>query len=211
MIKHPAKYSDCLMQYLAKYLQFSKLILDPFAGTGKLKQIRSDAILLEIEPEWAKINKAIVGDAQFMPFKNNMFDAICTSPTYGNRMADHFVDHQVSKKYVRHTYRHYLGRKLNENNSGKMQWGKKYQLLHFNSYKECKRVLKHNGLFVLNISDHIRASKQVYVSEWHKDTLCELDFKLIKHYKINTPRNKHGRNYKSRLDYENIYIFRKGN
>ena len=29
------------------------------------------------------------GDSRQMHYPDGMFDAICTSPTYGNRMADH--------------------------------------------------------------------------------------------------------------------------
>jgi hypothetical protein len=89
IIKHPAKYSDCLLPIFDNYLpDNSHKILDPFAGTGKLRKVRSNCILLEIEPEWANESGAIIGDATMMPFDSGYFDAICTSPTYGNRMAD---------------------------------------------------------------------------------------------------------------------------
>ena len=129
-IKHPAKYSDALMPVFDKILPKNGEILDCFAGTGKLRQIRPNAVLLEIEPEWAQINGAIVGDATNMPFDSELFDAVCTSPTYGNRMADSFIDHKPEKQYKRNTYTHCLGRKLSENNSGGMQFGEKYKELH---------------------------------------------------------------------------------
>lgn len=206
-IRHPAKYSDCLMTIFDNILPKNGEILDYFAGTGKLKQIRPNATLLEIEPEWAEISGAIVGDATQMPFDNGTFDAICTSPTYGNRMADSFVDRKPEKKYIRNTYTHCLGRKLSPNNSGGMQWGKAYQDLHIKAWKECYRVLKRNGLLVLNISDHIRNGKQIQVSDWHKQQLEELGFKFRKHIKVQTPRNRFGSNFKARVEYENIFIF----
>ena len=48
----------------------------------------------EIEPEWADQARAnglcvTTGDCRQMHYPDAMFDAICTSPTYGNRMADH--------------------------------------------------------------------------------------------------------------------------
>ena len=73
MIRHPAKYSDNLMPVFDSILPKDGEILDCFAGTGKLKTIRSNATLLEIEPEWAKINGAIVGDATQMPFEDVTF------------------------------------------------------------------------------------------------------------------------------------------
>lgn len=89
--RHPAKYSDVLLPVFIKALEGHERILDPFAGTGKLRLIRPDAFLLEIEPEWAEISGATVGDALAMPWDDGTFDAVCTSPTYGNRMADHFI------------------------------------------------------------------------------------------------------------------------
>ena len=120
-MKHPAKYTDSLLPIMKGYLDGKIKILDPFAGSGKLREIAPTATLLELEPEWAAMSSAIVGDATKMPFRDNYFEAICTSPTYGNRMADHFVDRQPEKNYKRNTYRHMLGRALNKNNSGRMQ------------------------------------------------------------------------------------------
>ena len=208
-MRHPAKYTNSLLPIFEKYLGGKKAILDPFAGTGKLKIIAPHSILLEIEPEWAEMSGAIVGDATKMPFDDCCFDAICTSPTYGNRMADHFVDHQKEKKYTRNTYRHCLGRALNENNSGRMQWGKKYQELHKKAWRECKRVLKVDGVFILNISNHIRAGKEIDVTSWHIKELERLEFELLKEHRVKTPRQKNGTNAKLRVDYESVLIFKK--
>jgi DNA modification methylase len=170
-MRHPAKYSDVLLPIFEEMLLGCKEILDPFAGTGKLKSIFPNATLLEIEPEWACLSGAIVGDATNMPFINESFDAICTSPTYGNRMADSFIDHQSEKKYTRNTYTHSIGRKLSANNSGAMQWGDKYRGLHRKAWVECFRVLKPGGKFVLNISNHIRKGQELFATEWHIEEL----------------------------------------
>ena len=206
-MRHPAKYTDCLLPIFSIYLNYMDKVLDPFAGTGKLREVLPNAVLLEIEQEWAAMNKSIVADSQYMPFRTGTFDAICTSPTYGNRMADHFNDHQLHKNYVRNTYRHCLGRPLNKNNSGRMQWGKKYRNLHINVWKECRRVLKRNGLFILNISDHIRLGKHIEVSSWHVKVLEILGFRMLKRYDIKTPRQKMGRNSELRVDCEYVFIF----
>ena len=208
-MRHPAKYTNCLLPIFSKYLEDTVLVLDPFAGTGKLKEIVPNAVLLEIEPEWAKMNGAIITDSQHMPLRDNVFDAVCTSPTYGNRMADHFVDHQPHKNYVRNTYRHCLGRSLNPNNSGRMQWGNKYKALHTAVWKECERVLKKDGLFILNISDHIRAGKQIYVSDWHVKTLTSMKFELLESLRIETPRQRMGKNSELRVGYESVFIFKR--
>lgn len=208
-MKHPAKYSDVLLPVFKEMLTGCNAILDPFAGTGKLRLVFPDCTLLEIEPEWAAISGAIVGDATDMPFADCSFDAICTSPTYGNRMADSFTDHQPEKQYKRNTYTHQLGRKLSENNSGAMQWGEKYKELHRKAWSECSRVLKPMGLFCLNISNHIRNGKEVFVTEWHIETLRNIGFTVLEHRKIETRRNRMGQNGSARVQHESVVLLRK--
>jgi len=208
-MKHPAKYSDILLPILKEKLSKSQKILDPFAGTGKIRLIRPDAYLLEIEKEWAIMSNAVLGDALDMPWEDNFFDAICTSPTYGNRMADNFIDKKNEKKYIRNTYRHCLGRELNSNNSGKLNWGKEYCLFHEKAWKECHRILQPQGIFVLNISDHIRRGMIVDVTNWHINIIINLGFILVSHDKIKTKRNRFGQNNQLRVEHESIIVFRK--
>jgi DNA modification methylase len=209
--RHPAKYSDSLMDILAYYLRGADKVLDPFAGTGKIKLIRPDAYMIEIEPEWATIRGATVGDATRLPFASGSFDAVCTSPTYGNRMADTFTDKKPEKHYVRNTYTHALGRKLNPKNSGGMQWGEKYRRLHLSAWLECSRVLKRGGHFILNISDHIRNGKIVPVSVWHVSVLTGIGFVVTDEAEAETPRNKMGQNASARVPVEHVYKFVNGN
>jgi SAM-dependent methyltransferase len=208
-VRHPAKYSDVLMPLFGELLDGYDRVLDPFAGTGKLRSIRPDAYLLEIEPEWAAISGATVGDALDMPWDDGYFDAVCTSPTYGNRMADHFTDHQVDKSYRRNTYRHALGRELSNNNSGWMQWGAMYRAFHINAWTEVRRVLRPEGRFILNISDHIRNGERVPVSEWHRAAVEGLRFALVSEHAVETPRQRFGANGNARVSHEVVYVFRK--
>src|SRR5688572_22472103 len=118
---HPAKYSDILLVEMAKMLRGSRCILDPFGGTGKVFTLNHwlpDAQIeaIEIEPEWAGMHpRTTLGNALKLPWANGYFDAICTSPTYGNRMADATLN---ATGNVWQTYTCQLGRQLHPDNSG---------------------------------------------------------------------------------------------
>lgn len=216
-IKHPATYTESFIPKFAELLSGCKNVLDPFGGVGKLALIKQygftgKVVCNELEPEWAKAGKYNVdewsiGDAANLRFANCEFDAICTSPTYGNRMADHHNAKDASKRM---TYRHCLGRPLDEQNTGRMQWGEKYRQKHIEIYTECLRVLKSNGLFIINISDHIRKGEVMPVVEWHKETLLSMGMLLVEEIKIETPRMGFGQNAKVRVPHESILVFRHG-
>jgi hypothetical protein len=216
-INHPAKYSDQFIPLFAELLRGRETALDPFAGTGKLALIKSygftgKVICNEIEPEYANnstypVDEWHIGDSADMNWsEDNYFSAICTSPTYGNRMADHFDAKDNSKRI---TYRHMLGRPLNEHNTGRMQWGDSYRNKHIAVYAECKRVLKSDGLLIINISDHIRKGKIILVTDWHREAIIDLGFSFIKELKIETQRMGFGRNGGLRVNYESILVFEK--
>ena len=194
-----------MLAQLRRLLNRRRLVLDPFAGTGLIHQVHDRAIGVEIEPEWAAMHpRTVVGDATCLPFDSQVFDAIATSPCYGNRMADHHDARDGSK---RHTYRHYLGRQLHENSAGKLQWGAAYRDLHERAWAECYRVLVPFGVLILNISDHVRGGERMYVTDWHRRTLTELDFVLIDEIEIATPRLRHGENFGARVDHELVQVY----
>jgi DNA modification methylase len=139
-----------------------------------------------------------------------MFDAICTSPTYGNRMADH---HEARDGSPRHTDRHTLGRPLTPGNSGAMRWGagstgEEYRALHVAVWTECRRVLKPGGIFVLNVKDHIRKGVLQPVTNWHAVTLLMLGFVCTRRVHVPCLGQRHGANGHLRVDYESVLLFR---
>ena len=88
-----------------------------------------------------------------------------------------------------------------------MQWGEKYRQKHVEIYTECLRVLKPDGLFIINISDHIRKGEVMPVVEWHKETLLSMGMRLVEEIKIETPRMGFGQNAKVRVPHESILVF----
>ena len=103
-------------------------ILDPFAGTGRVFYLLDELpglhiAAIELE-EWPDMHPAVqLGNALHLPFPAGSFDAVATSPTYGNRMADH---HNACYKQPRwHTYSaHARPRTFTPNNSGANAMGR---------------------------------------------------------------------------------------
>jgi DNA modification methylase len=148
----------------------------------------------------------IVGNALFLPFESESFDAYATSPTYSNRMAD---SHHAKDSSVRNTYTHKLGRRLHPDNSGAMQWGDAYRQFHTAAWTEAIRVIKPGGRFILNIKDHIRAGSVIPVTEWHDAELIRLGLDHVLGAQIEHSGNGFGQNGKARVPYESVILFQK--
>jgi tRNA G10 N-methylase Trm11 len=207
-MRHPAKYTKGLLDIFGKYLDPSSRVLDPFAGTGRVHELPNATVGVEIEPEWAALHPlTLVGDATDLPFEDGSFDAVVTSPTYGNRMVD---KHEAKDGSKRNTYTHVLGRKLSTNNSGAMQWGEGYRALHLEAWAEARRVLKKEGVLIVNCKNHIRKGVEIDVNGWHVKTLIEMGFILWAVEPFYTKGNGFGANGSLRTDYEYVNVFKKG-
>ena len=209
-IRHPARYSDALLPVMAQYLANGMLVLNPFGGVGGINRMAytgAHFVTVEIEERvcvHSAGSRRVCADAQALPFASETFDAICTSPTYGNRMADTYVDESE-----RNTYTAAFGFELHPHNSGRMQWGHAYRTLHQIIYAECYRTLKKGARLIVNISDHIRDGKQLPVAAWHYLALDELGFYPMHTHDVPTPRNRKGQNGAARVEVEHVFVFEK--
>jgi tRNA G10 N-methylase Trm11 len=225
--EHPAKFTDSILDVIRPVLHgeanscgFAALrVLDPFAGTGKIHRLRLPGFIetvgIEIEPEWATLHPdTLVGNALELPFASGSFGAIATSPTYGNRMADH---HEAKDDSKRMTYRHRLGRPLNPANSGQLAWGDKYREFHKAAWSECDRVLRPGGLFVVNVKNFVRTrtvkkvrvAEEVDVCQWHLDAITDLGYDLEQAIVVPVRGMRMGSNHASRVSHEMVYALRK--
>jgi len=226
-VRHPAKFTDSILSVAATELSGWSPILDMFAGTGKVYDIinhgyerepgvpgsDADIIAFEIEPEWANMRPGVrIGDALNLPLEDDSVSAIFVSPVYGNRCSDKMIPSEMTEEKMRkrNTYTHCLGRQLNENNAGSLQFGKKYMNFHLLAWKEATRVFNKGGggPFLLNISNHIRKGKLVDVTSWHVSAIKSLGFELEKEIKVETPRFRYGQNRELRCEYESVCVFR---
>lgn len=204
--RHPAKFSPQVISIFSTWLSHLSPILDPFAGVGSWKN--PSLIGNEIEYEWASQspNPTVLGDATQLAFRSGSFPGACTSPTFGNRMADH---HNATDDSRRNTYTHSIGHPLHSNNSGKMGWGPAYWSLHRLAWREVYRVLTHNGLFAIHVSDFIASSVRIPVCNWHWAELKGVGFDFVTGYSFPKKGLREGANHDVRVGREMCMLWRK--
>lgn len=230
---HPAKFSEsvlCVIDDVLDVYGVTGRVLDPFAGVGKVLDLatgRDDLKIscVEIEKEWCN-EIALRGRHLGMWVADNIaccdffkwaksiptgfYDAVVTSCTYGNRMADHHTVSPADRSTQgRNTYTHKLGRDLTANNSGAMQWGDDYRTFHVNAWCACYRLIRPGGMMIVNVSDHIRRGERVGVVQWHEYALNLAGFELVERRRVATPRNGLGANGGTRVAYEVVLVMRK--
>lgn len=215
---HPAPFSDAILNTVTQQLNevgTPATVVDPFAGIGRVHELRERAgvehtIGVELEPEWAaKHPDTMQGNALTLTehVGTEAVDAIVTSPTYGNRMADH---HNATDDSIRLTYKHTLGHDLNDDNSGAMQWGEQYRDFHRKAWAEAVAALRPGGTLTLNCKNHVRGGDIQRVTEWHINHLmheCGLD--IVACDVVPTRGLMAGANHDARTPVEHVITFRK--
>ena len=208
-MKHPATFSTAILDVIDELLGDAFIVFDPFAGVGGIHNLvgRGRATYgAEIEREWADAHpRTFCESALDLFWADNGFDAIATSPTYGNRMADTYDGRDGS---TRATYRIALGRPLDEENSGGMQWGLAYRVFHLKAWVEAVRVLKPGGRFVLNCKDHIRGNERQRVTDWHVSVLEDLGLGVHDWRRVPSRGYGYGANATARVDAEDVVLLR---
>jgi SAM-dependent methyltransferase len=209
---HPAAFSRPVLRVIRELLggdaERYKRVLDPFAGTGRIHDLREygfETMGIELEKEWADLSEYTKqGTALKTGLRKGSVDAIATSPTYGNRLADSY---DASDPDRRHSYHFDLGRKPSEGSSAVMPWGDEYRAFHVKAWEEAVRVLKSNGRFILNIKDHIRDGEWQDVAAWHVSTIMALGFTMAAVRPVSTKGVPSGSNSEVRSEAELVFAF----
>jgi len=199
---HPEKMSYNIVVNMLKYVKPNMNVCDPMCGTG-LPLIKANAkiiTLLDIEEEFIENLKnrrnnlkAEIMDAFSLSSKyNNCFDLVATSPPFfnirtgggiakiGYQSSTNFVKDDV---HLRHS-RTYSYNKYNISNwSIKNKW-QAYLMI----FKEIKKSLVDNGIFVLHVKDYIQDRKMVSVADKCEDILVTIGFKNIKREKYKSSK-----------------------
>lgn len=176
------------------------MILDPFGGVGTLGRLATPGrkiVACELEQLWAAqapgngCALSVRGDSRRLPFLSGSFDAVVTSPAYGNRLADCDASQAraggegEAKKSdrTRRSYRAFLGQDLHVLNTGALHVDRAgersaYERMHSYVWAEVYRVLKPGGVFVLNVKDYAPRGVSQQIPEWHYKKIHSMGFCL---------------------------------
>ena len=205
---HPAAFPEGVLDILNAVTPCLGKILDPMAGIGRIHSLDGrETYGVELEEEWAVAHpRTVVGDARCLPFVDAYFDAVVTSPPYGNRLADNPLRFKTQTR--RCTYAGSLGRNLTFGSAAGMQWGPRYRLTMKDIWVDSIRVLRPGGRFVLSLKDHVRGGEIAGVTGWHVETLIELGLNFRFVVSAGESRGwRYGANSSVRAGGELVFVF----
>lgn len=246
--KHPAKWSQPVLDELAEIIttEHARIgscvmkVLDPFAGVGRQRLAKAlsqtydvDVTGVDIQPECALNDPdtwtgSVLDVGKWWP---GVFDAIVTSPVYGNRLADKHVANDPCKVCrgegvvggklchnckgsglsYRGTYAHTLramGGDLVSGSAAGIQWGDDYRAFHRHAIQAMITTTRSGGLLVINMSNHIRGGVEQPVVEWWIGAMLEAGCSLVDFRRVQTRRNRRGANGTVRVASEAIIVAR---
>ena len=181
---HPATYPAAVMDIFRELIPGGSRVLDPFAGVGTIHELRPECLTsgIEIEAEWASASEhTLHGDSRVVMagIPAGTFDVVATSPAYGNRLADPY--YEAADAHARRTYALDLGRPLSDGSGAGCEFDTDgtYEELHEAIWTEAARIIRPNGLFLLNCKDFQRDRRIMPVTGWHIATLTDLGFVVI--------------------------------
>jgi hypothetical protein len=217
-VDHPAKFTSAQIEQIASAIaeEFGEdkgiKILDPYAGIGgvhKLQEFGHFTFGIEIEREWPGQHRdTAVGDSHVFMAANvnrNKYDAVVTSYVFPNRMTDH---HDAKDGSKRHSYKHYLGRDPAEGSSATLGWGKKWRQFHREGFRLMSRVVKKNGLIIIDSKNCYKQRELVLANEWTIRTLAKMGMPLLQVRPVFTRGLTHGQNHEDRVDRHLIIVVR---
>ena len=256
----PAKYTDTILDAIGEELFDRSLIdgviCDPFAGIGGIHTFADrypnlTTVGIDIEPEQAALHprtvcgdsrristflpkvRDVISDAQGAPCHQlpiSLFDAIVTSPAYGNRLADQYLGSDDEKcrackgigrtdkgsdcskcvgtgkaRSKRMGYSIALGRTLTQGSGAALQWGTEYREMHSAVIAEVATLLKPGGWWIVNVSSSLGAKGYKPVMEWWVECIAE-HARIVKLRSVETPRIRFGQNHDRRVPVEHLIV-----
>ena len=217
--KHYTRYNAAVIAAIEARIGDSKRILDPMAGTmERLRELEQPdrgwhrVHGNEIEQRWVDgypHKRLRQGDARDLPYKDEKFDVIIVSPSYGNRDSDRSGEWWDNPD--RKTYAAALGKNPDPLSLCVPFTDPRYKAGHTLAWAESVRVLKTGGLFVINLKNHVVSSTIQRVSQWHRTILRDvLGLEEIDDTSVATPGRHSGAHSEKRAEnIEKIYIFSK--
>ena len=216
-ITHPAKFTGeqlfHIWEHLPGSLREKRTVFDPFAGVGTVSALheydRNVTVTgMEIEPEWADQSPIVMtGDSiAYMALTRKRYDAVVTSPAYGNRMADSYDGRDGSN---RNTYRIALGRPLDEQNGAALHFGKAYTDFHNEAIQGMVRVTRKGGRVIVVVKNFIRNGEVMDVAGWWRHELGMHGLTEIAYIPIKAGGLGYGANRDARVEYEYVLVWEK--
>ena len=216
-VTHPAKFTDEQLFHIKGHLPVGKItVFDPFAGVGTVAVLGENPIItvtgMEIEPEWADQSPVVItGDSlAYMAWTRQRYDAVVTSPAYGNRLADSYDGRDGSK---RNTYRIALGRTLDEKNAAQFHFSHleddEYKEFHRDAIQGMVRVTRKGGRVIVVVKNFIRAGFVMDVVGWWRRELEAAGLTEQAWIPIEAQGMGYGSNRDERVKYEYILVWEK--